>query len=355
MVIAYLTNKNNMMRKINKNAILLFIVIIAMVSCENASIEFDDFGKTVCYFPYQTPARTLILGKYDQGFNDNDNKHQFEIGVTMTGVYENKSDRKVYFKLDQTLLSNVTNVLPLPANYYSIETASPVIIPKGDIKGRIMIKLTDAFFNDSKAMAALNTVNYAIPLVITSVEGLDSIFSGTPAVVNPNRNKKADWVVTPKDYTLFGIKYINKFHGNYLRRGADKLLNASNVEVGTTIYHNQYVERDEIVKATSFDLTSVTLPNTIRRFGSTNGGTINLKLVFAADGTCSVFNTLDNKTIGTGSFKENGDKWGGISQDVIYLDYAYTDLVLNEKHQVKDTLVIRDRGVVFETFSATIQ
>jgi hypothetical protein len=343
------------MKKINITAILFFIGIVAMVSCENAAIEFDDFGKTVCYFPYQTPARTLILGKYDQGFNENDNNHQFEIGVTMTGVYENKSDRKVYFKLDQTLLSTVKNVLPLPANYYTIETVSPVIIPKGDIKGRIMVKLTDAFFNDSKAIAALNSTNYAIPLVISSVEGLDSIYSGKPAVANPNRVKSADWVIAPKDYTLFGIKYINKFHGNYLRRGADKLTNASNVEVGTTIYRNQYVERNELVKASSFDLTSVTLPNTIRRFGSANGGTINLKLVFAADGSCSVINMLDSKPIGTGVFKENGDKWGGIPQDAIYLNYAYTDLVLNEKHQVNDTLVIRDRGVVFETFPLTIQ
>jgi hypothetical protein len=343
------------MKKINTTAILFVILTIVLVSCENAGIEFDDFGKTVCYFPYQTPARTLILGKYDQGFNENDNKYQFEIGVTMTGVYENKSDRKVYFNLDQALLSNVTNVLPLPANYYTIETASPVIIPKGDIKGRIMVKLTDTFFNDPKAIASLNTANYAIPLVISSVEGLDSIYSGKPAVANPNRIKKTDWVVAPKDYTLFGIKYINKFHGNYLRRGADKLTNALNVEVGTTIYRNQYVERNELVKASSFDLTSVTLPNIIRRFGGANGGTINLKLVFAADGKCSVYNTFDNSAIGAGVFKENGDKWGGIPQDVIYLNYAYTDLVLNEKHQVNDTLVIRDRGVVFETFSLTIQ
>ncbi len=335
--------------------VLFIISLLGMFSCKNDAITFPDYGRTTCYFPYQSPARTLILGKYDVGINTKDNNHNFEIGAEMTGVYSNTKDRKVYFKVDESLMTGATNVIPLPTAYYTVQTTSPAIIPAGSINAIIAIHLNDAFFNDPKAIAALNTTNYAIPLVITRVEGLDSILSGKPAVINPNRIKTTDWAVAPKDYTLYGIKYINKFHGNYLRRGADKLTNASNVEVGTTIYRNQYVERNEVVKATSVDLTSVTLPNTIRRFGGANGGTINLKIVFAADGSCSVINTLDSKTIGTGMFKENGDKWGGIPQDAIYLNYAYTDLVLNEKHQVNDTLVIRDRGVVFETFPVTIQ
>lgn len=342
------------MKKINKTAILLF-ALIALFSCENAPIEFDDFGVTACYFPYQTPVRTIILGKYDEGFNTNDNLHQFEIGVTMTGVYENKMDRKVFFKLDTTLLSNVSDVKYLPQAYYTMGTDSMVIIPKGDIKGRILIKLTDAFFDDPKSIAALNFTNYAIPLVITRVEGLDSTLVGKPLVVNPIRNKAVDWTILPKDYTLFGIKYINKFHGNYLRRGADKLINSSDVVVGTKIYHNQYVERDEVVKASTFSLNTISVPNTIRRFNSTDGGTITLNLVFAPNDSCIVYNKSNNAVMGKGALKENGDLWGGKTRDVIYLDYAYTDLVKNEKHEVKDTMVIRDRGVVFETFVPTLK
>ncbi|MCX6309357.1 MAG: DUF5627 domain-containing protein [Bacteroidia bacterium] len=312
-------------------------------------------NKTACYFPYQTPVRTIILGKYDEGFNTNDNLHQFEIGVTMTGVYENKMDRKVFFKLDTTLLSNVSDVKYLPQAYYTMGTDSMVIIPKGDIKGRILIKLTDAFFDDPKSIAALNFTNYAIPLVITRVEGLDSTLVGKPLVVNPIRNKAVDWTILPKDYTLFGIKYINKFHGNYLRRGADKLINSSDVVVGTKIYHNQYVERDEVVKASTFSLNTISVPNTIRRFNSTDGGTITLNLVFAPNDSCIVYNKSNNAVMGKGALKENGDLWGGKTRDVIYLDYAYTDLVKNEKHEVKDTMVIRDRGVVFETFVPTLK
>jgi hypothetical protein len=154
------------------------LVFLLMTACENQPISFDDFGKTACYFPYQSPARTIILGKYDEGFNDNDNKRQFEIGVTMTGVYKNTEDRKVYFELDTALLSNIANSKYLPADQYTIETASPVIIPKGDTKGRILVKLTDAFFNDPKNASDFYKTtgvvcNYSIPLKITKVEILD--------------------------------------------------------------------------------------------------------------------------------------------------------------------------------------
>ncbi len=343
------------MKKKNKTAILLF-AILAMFSCENAPIVFDDFGKTACYFPYQTPVRTLILGKYDEGFNDNDNLRQFEIGVIMTGVYENKIDRKVYFELDTALLSNVLNVKYLPTNYYTVQTTSPVIIPKGDTKGRIMIKLTDAFFNDPNAIAALNITNYAIPLKITNKEGLDSVLVGKPLVANPNRNITLNWSILPKDYTLFGIKYINKYHGSYLRRGADKLINTlTNLELGTKIYRNQYIERSEVVKASTVTMNTVSVPNIIRRYNAPDGGTITLNLVFAEDGSCVVSNKLTNAVIGSGKLKENGDIWGGKTHDVIYLDYAYIDLTKNEKHEVKDTMVIRDRGVVFETFVPTLK
>jgi hypothetical protein len=344
------------MKKINKAIIVLFATL-ALVSCDNQPIEFDDFETTVCYFPYQSPARTIILGKYDEGFNDNDNKGQFEIGVTMTGVYENKEDRKVYFKLDTALLSNIANIKYLPTTHYTIETASPVIIPKGDIKGRIKVKLTDAFFNDLKSASTFFSVgvppvcNYAIPLIITKVEGLDSILVGKALVANPNRNVATDWSVRPKDYTLFAIKFINKFHGNYLRRGADKVINSlTSIEIGTTVYRQKYVESSEIAKATTYDLNSILVPGIIRRYNAPSGGALALKFVFAADGTCKVINTATNIEIGTGSFKENGDAWGGKSRDVIYLNYSYVDATKNEKHEVKDTMVIRDRAIGFETF-----
>ena len=349
------------MKKINKSFILLFAVL-AMFSCENQPIEFDDFDITTCYFPYQSPARTLILGNYNEGFNDNDNLRQFEIGVTMSGVYENKEDRKVYFELDTALLSNIANIKYLPTTHYTIETASPVIIPKGDTKGRIMVKLTDAFFNDPKSVSTFFSVgvlpvcNYAIPLKIIQVEGLDSILSGKAIIANPNRTVASNWSVLPKDYTFFAIKYINKYHGNYLRRGADKVFNSlTNAEIGTTVYRNKIIESSEVVKASTFDLNTISVPSIIRRFNAANGGTLAFKFIFAADGSCKVINNATSVEIGTGMFKENGDMWGGKLHDVIYLDYSYIDATKNEKHEVKDTMVIRDRAIGFETFIPTLK
>jgi hypothetical protein len=294
------------------------------------------------------------LGKYDEGFNDNDNLRQFEIGVTMTGVYENKMDRKVYFELDTALLSNIANSKYLPVNQYTIVTTSPVTIPKGDIKGRILVKLTDAFFNDPKNVSAFYTAtgvicNYSIPLKITKVEGLDSILVGKALVANPKRTVATDWSILPKDYTLFGVKYINKYHGFYLRRGADKLTNTlTNVVAGTKTYRTTFVEGNEVVKAQTVSLDTIAVPSIIRRFNLPDGGALNLRIVFAADNTCKVINNATKLEIGTGMFKENGDMWGGKPRDVIYLDYSYIDVPRNEKHEVKDTMVIRDRGIGFE-------
>lgn len=351
------------MKTFNINLLLSGVLVFLLItSCENQPIEFDDFDTTACYFPYQTPARTIILGKYDEGFNDNDNNHQFEIGVIMTGIYENKMERKVYFELDTALLSNVANVKYLPSTHYNIVTTSPVTIPVGDTKGRIQVKLTDAFFNDPNSVSSFFAVgaapvcNYAIPLKITRVEGLDTILVGQAIVPNPNRNIATDWKILPKDYTLFAVKYVNKFHGNYLRRGADKVINnLTNITLGTTIYRNQYVEKSEVVKVSTVDLNKVSVPSITRRYNAPNGGALSLNLQFAADGTCTVINNATSAVIGTGNLKENGDIWGGKTRDVIYLDYSYVDLIKNEKHEVKDTMVIRDRGIGFETFIPTLK
>lgn len=340
-----------------KTILLSVAILFGMSACENQPIEFDDFGSTTVYFPYQTPARCLILGDYPLGFNDNDNVHKFEIGVTMSGVYENDYDRRVSFELDESLLDGVTNVEALPAEYYTIETSSPVTIPKGSIKGRITVQLTDAFFNDPKSIAPKDSVCYVVPLRITSIEKLDYVLTGTAAdgVSNPNLLKADDWSVLPKDYTLFGIKFINKYHGKYLRRGVDVLNDGT--ATTTTVYRDEYVERDEVVSVTTTGMNSVTVSNSIRRGSQATTGNVDLAIAFDDSEKCTL-NVLNQSTqevigSGTGEFVVDGDAWGGEQQDVIHLRYEYTDASVtpNENHVVNDTLVIRNRDVVFEQFS----
>jgi len=328
------------------------ILLTGLYSCENSDKEFDDFDVISCYFPVQTPARTIVLGDFELGINDNDNKHQFEIGATLAGLYSNKVDRKFHYEVDPTLLNNVTNVVALPTAYYTIETPSPVTFPAGSFKGRILVKLTDAFFDDPKAIAALNTVNYVIPLRMTKVENVDSILSGQAKVLNPLITFKDDWKFQPKNYVLYGIKFINKYDASYLRRGVDRVIeNATSV-----VYHNLYTERDEVVPTVTTSLTSVTLSNMIRRQGQATPGNIPLKLVFDSNDNCKVLNATTNAEIGTGKFKDNSEDgvYSKKAHDVIYLDYTYLEPTNNETHHVFDTLVYRNRNVKYEEFTVQV-
>ncbi|XMO86783.1 DUF5627 domain-containing protein [Algibacter sp. AS12] len=332
-----------------RNIVLLISALIA-ISCSNSEPEFDDFDVIATYFPYQTPARTLILGKYDQGFNDTDNDYNFEITALMTGIRSNDTQRSIYFEVDNSLLDNVDNVKALPPAYYTMERISPVVIPSGDTKARIKVQLRDEFFDDPLSFGAVNTTNYVIPLTITRADNIDSILSGSSVLPNPDRVNPADWDVLPKDYTLFGIKFMNKFHGNYLRRGVD-MITAPTSSIGRT-YHGSNVVDDEVMLVETTGLNKVKLENLIGRGEESSPGNIEMELTFNDDGSCTIssYDGDPNGITGSGKYVEEGDEWGGKSRDVIYLDYTYVDPDFNETHAVKDTLVIRDRAAVFEEF-----
>ena len=334
-----------------------FFLLLTLVSCENQPIEYDDFDYTSCYFPRQFPARTILQGNYDLGFNDNDNNNRFEISVTMGGVYTNDQLRKVYFEVDPTLMDSATTVSALHDSLYEILTPSPVIIPIGSTKGRILVELKDAFFDDTLALAPMKTTNYVIPVLISEVEELDSILRGKSAdgVSNPRRLIPEDWAVIPKDYVLFGIKYWNKYHANYLRRGIDELSvwdpSSSSYEYqGSDFYHNDYTVRDEDVSLTTTGRRNVSLPAKIRRSGAT-GGTMTLNLEFDENDQCTIYRDSEKTSIGTGEFVSDAEEWGTEMHDAIYLNYSYVDDTHNEQHDVKDTLVVRDRGWIIEDYS----
>ena len=80
--------------------------------------------------------------------------------------------------------------------------------------------VADKFFQDPKAIE--NT--YVIPLVMTSVKGIDHILTGTPREgLTPSRTNLEDWDVLAKDYVLYCVKYMNPWQGRYIRRGVDNV------------------------------------------------------------------------------------------------------------------------------------
>lgn len=389
------------MKYMKTKFLILFAFAIGLVSCENQENEFDDFGSTTVYFPFQTPARGLILGDYDLGFNDNDNNGRFEIGVSMSGVYTNEMNRKVYFEVDPSIIDATelgatdVNVQVLPEAYYTIEQESPVTIPSGDTKGRIPVQLTDAFFDDPLSIAGKDTVNYVIPLKITMFEDLDSLLTGVVAegITDPKRVVDTDWEIEPKDYTLYGIKFFNEYHGIYLRRGEDKIVGTSEVvkvyhngnptETDTqniddsTIYRDENVVGDEVTPVFTEARYANTSVTTIKRGDALpNGGILELLLTFDDNNDITVENADENSTIvvtGTGKYVEDGDEWGGKKRNVIYLEYGYQDQTVETEiesgffgpistttttvdlqHTVNDTLVVRDRDVKFEEFTVEL-
>lgn len=351
----------------------LFALVFS--SCENQDIEYPDNAYSTVYFPYQYPVRTIVLGDdtYDTSL---DNEHKCQIYATMGGVYANKKLIDIDFAVDNSLcdkltFSNGSSVMAMPSNYYTL-SGSKISLDHA-IQGAVGVQLTDAFFADPKALEN----NYVIPLRMTNVSNADSILSGIPKIANATRVNSALWDIQPKDFVLYCVKFINQWHANYLRRGVEE--NNIGGVTSTKVRHQKYVEKDEICKLTTATLTDVLYPLS----GNKNIEGVDLgfkiKLNFKQDQTCTVlpfapsYQLNDSVKVyniaatGTGAFVKNGEKksWGNKDRNALYLNYNYSfdvetryphipakaTSIRRQQTSIKDTLVVRDRGVKIETFT----
>ncbi|MBC7650445.1 MAG: DUF1735 domain-containing protein [Deinococcales bacterium] len=339
-----------------KKAFLIsFTLIIVFTAC-NKKNQFDDYKYSTVYFPYQSPVRTLELGEDLTVDNSQDNMYKFSILATMGGVYENKKDITIVTALEPALAQNLKfnsatgdNVVALPPNYYTLPSNSlNIVIPSGSVQGGVDIQLTDAFFADPRSIK--NT--FVLPLRIKSVTNADSILKGSSTLASPDPRRASDWVTVPKDYVLYAIKYINPYHGAYLRRGIDKVTgNSGNSALDTTVvYHNTYVEQDEVTYMFTKSLTQDSMSLNLKNKGNLNTAFMYV-VNFDNTGKCTVTApTGAAYTVsGTGEFVKKGDSWGNQQRDVLRLKYTVN--FATTTHSVTDTLVMRDRQVKFETFS----
>lgn len=338
------------------NKVFPLLLLMAMISCKNQDWSFPDYKYSTTYFPYQSPVRTLVLGNYDLTDNTTDNKLQFSIGVAIGGMYNNNQDRHVGYVIDENLCNNLYSdigdtIVALPQSYYTLSPIGSVIVPKGKMQGYIDVQLTDAFLNDPRAYK----VRYVIPLKITSTE-TDSILQGKSTMVNPDRRIASNWTIVPKDYTLFGIKYINPYHGKYLHRGKDVIKNVGGSIVDEVVYRTKYIEDNEIWYLQTSSRNQVIVTGLVRRTAD-SPGSFNMLVTFdgSGNGIISKEATSAYPMSGTGKFVTNGDEWGGKKRNAIILNYQITDAVNGQFHQANDTLVIRDRDVRLETFNPVIK
>ncbi len=335
-------------------ALRIYLILIVgtcmsiISSCKNQDIEFDDYDYSAVYFARQTPVRTLVMGEdtYDTSL---DNQHKCKIYATISGVYNNDKKVEIGIEIDNKLCENLffdteysTKVKAMPADYY--ELSSNKIVLNKEMMGAVEVQFTDKFFEDPDAL----TNTYVIPVRMTDVVNADSILSGKTNDPGVSLTNAAHWITLPMNYVLYCVKYINEWDGNYLRRGKDIITTAG--ETKENVRHKEYVEYDDICSIDTKNLSTAVMPVSLEGMGY-----YELTLSFNDKKECTVTTETDGFAIsnGNGKFVKDGDKnsWGNKDRDVIYLDYTILNESTGASCHTLDTLVIRDRGVAYETFS----
>jgi len=334
-------------------AMLAGSIMIATAACKKKdNFRFDDYDYTTVYFPYQYPVRTLVLGDYSID-NTNDNNLKFLISARVGGVYENKSEWSVDYKIDESLTLNLGTTLNdtleiLPSKYYTLSPKDRFMIPDKEFYGSVEVQLTDAFLDDSLAIKN----HYVLPLRITG-SSADSVLSGKPGVENPDSRIAGNWSLIPKDFTLFGIKYVNPYHGKYLHRGKSIIKDNLGTEIDRLVYRQKYIEQDEIWTVQTVNRNKVSVTGVLR---ATAGSPGNFKIDIAfdskGDGVISQSPGSAFPVKGKANFVKEGDEWGNIKRNTVYLDYVVTQGT--KTHNITDTIVFRDKDVKFEEFAPKI-
>jgi hypothetical protein len=333
--------------KSKKKYVGLAVSLLLCAACENQKQEFPDFDYQTVYFANQLAMRTVELGEDEYVDNSMDNQHKVMINAVMGGAYANTQKRTIDVIVDTSLCSNLyfkgtaTPVLPMPESHYQL-AAGRIEIAPGNIQGGVEVQLTDAFFEDEKTLRSA----YVIPLVMTGVQGADSILKGKAYAENPDRFTASEWSILPKDYVLYGLKYVNPWHGVYLRRGTD-VVTLPGSSPQTVSRHTQYVENGEVVSINTAALKKATLQLTTKNESGENVS-YSLLLEFADDETCAVKSASTACSItGTGKFVAKGEKnsLGGKDRNAIYLDYTVEFTNPTMHYDTRDTLVLRERGV----------
>jgi hypothetical protein len=339
-----------------------------MVACTNQPISFPDYKLQAVYFPYQLPLRTLSLGE-DRIVNTLDKAFQFDIAVSIGGMYKNSKSwtvdyvidtgltTKVYRTSSPQVFTNANKIKFLPAAYYTLDPVGTVTIPTGSFNGRIRVQLADQFFNDTIAI----TGQYVVPLKITATSA-DSILMGNPAKTNPDPRIVGNWQSnqSPKYWTMFGINYVNAYHGTYLHRGRDIRVVTATSFKDTVIFRNAfgYVEKDALIVLSTVGRKRV-ITNGV---GNLVDATHSMIIDFADDkGSQGAVTIIPRPGFalavsGSGQYFDKAssvEHWTGLIWQSMYLTYTYTDATYT--HTINDTLVFRDRGIKFNQNAIAIQ
>ncbi|MZP54945.1 MAG: DUF1735 domain-containing protein [Bacteroidales bacterium] len=306
-----------------KKIFIVLILSLALVSCYEDYVK--DFDYTAVYFPNPVDVRTVVAG---EGLRVN-------LGAALGGVMENKFDRNVNFTINNNLVTaalltqmkgstyafiknaveGVTELKPLPTNYYTLSDNSKIVIKKGWHSGTVTLKVDSTIFlSDPKTIKA----TYILPLYISTADA--------DTILENNRSLKV------------GIKYEHMLFGNYLHGGVTIAKNGSGVPIDTITYITSRSQGDTKI----WQLTTVS-PNSVATNGySDKTSTSKNELVLTLNGTNITVTTADgasNTYEANGTNTYNGAKL--LQNRKILLNYKYT--VDTVTYYCQDTLTFRNR------------
>jgi hypothetical protein len=273
--------------------------------------------------------------------------------VAIGGLYTNSKDRTFEFEVDDNLCKNILFIAKgdpikaMPKSYYTLSSPNKIVVPAGKYNGGVEIQLTDAFFKDPEAIK----LSYVVPLKLKSSADVDTILSGNSPNPAADPRVASQWNIAPKNFTMFAVKYINEYHGNYFQYGSNKVKDAAGADVETTTYSEVYVENNTVAKLVTTGRNQVSFSTFFRSKIMT--GEIKMLLNFTGN-TCTI--TADAGSpytiTGTGTFQSKKYTWGNKERDGIVLNYTVSSAT--NKYVADEVLVIRDRAVVMEVYNPSL-
>jgi hypothetical protein len=306
--------------------------------------------------------------------------NQVEVVASLPCGSENKSEIRVKFILDSANTAgslryklgfgNLENrpAKMLPGNYFTIEGNGEMIIKSGQFNGGVLVHLTDAFFEDTLSCET----NYILPLKIVSSTTDEVLDGDTDNDELPDPRFSAGWNITPRNFTIYSIKYVNQYHGRYLLRG--ECVPEGNISWGSGAAVKSWyngtnkspdVEKGDVVDLTTKSLTKITYKSNIKSGKTDSNGTRDtivgiyaVTLDIKPDKTITVTQGKGGSEgsileSGTGTFAPNGQRWGDKPRNAIYVNLKVKNLK-GETFNIKDTLTFRDNAVKAEEFTPVV-
>ena len=283
-----------------------------LTSCKSGDQDFPNFDYQSCYFAKQYPVRTVELGNDLYVDLTRDNQHKIQIQAVMGGAYSNPRDITITYSIKPELCEGLTfedgsAVTPMPRDYYDL-LSDKIVIPAGQPVGGVEVQLKDDFFNDPLSI----TNHYVIPLRIEKAEGVDTVLES-------------------KNFVLYAVKYVNKYHAEYLIDGD---LHGSTVNVTTKNLHTG-------------------LFNYTAKDGSGIAHNCEIQLNFDENEACTVTSNTEGFTVqGTGRWVEADETQlvGARHPDTIYLNFTVKNETLGINATESYVLTVKTRGIKSENF-----